>query len=492
MKIRPSCSTKLTLEQLEDRLVLSIAAPTLSQSGTLSIVGSATGANNVSVFYQLSSVVVQDLSIPSSPVDYSFDISQVQNISYSGGNGSNTFSSTVSITLNLTSGTSTNTYDFDADDQLGNVTINDNVGTNTLDFSSTQNNGITLNLGSTAPQVLNSNLTLTLTSGSGIQECIGTAQQDVITAGADNGCVIHGGGGDDSLSGDPGYSSSLYADSGGCYLYATGQNMYLDGGTGNVTFVFDADNPLGSDTINPGSGTDVVDFSPTKTDGITLNLGSTAAQVLNNNLTLTLLANTISGAIGTGGTDSITAGFAPSNLFRRGTGTSTLTTRAGSYNTVYGSSGTTTVVNDGGTDYFFSGTGTNTYDFDADNQLDNVTINDNVGTNTLDFSSTQNNGIVLNLGSTAAQVLNSNLTLTLTSGGGIQECIGTAQQDVITAGADNGCVIHGGGGNDILYGALGYSSSLYANERRLLPLCHRPEHVSRRRHRQRHLRFRRR
>ena len=312
---------------------------------------------------------------------------------------------------------------------------------------------MTLNLGSISPQFLNANLTLTLTSGSGIQECIGTTQQDVITAGLNNGCTIHGGGGNDILSGAPGYSSSLYADSGGCYLYATGQNMYLDGGTDNVTFVFDADNPLGSDTVKPGTGNDVLDFSPTKTDGITLNLGITTPQVLNNNLTLTLLSGSIAGAIGTGGTDTITAGLAPATLLRAGTGNSTLITRSGRYNTVYGGSGTTTVIDDGGTDYFTSGTGSNTFDFDVNNPLGSVVINDNVGTNTLDFSSTQHTSITLNLGRTNQQQVNANLTLSLTSVSGIHECIGTSYgTDVLTASADPGCILLPGGsalaGND--------------------------------------------
>ena len=85
-------------------------------------------------------------------------------------------------------------------------------------------------------------------------------------------------------------------------------NDALTGGAGNDTFRFDADNALGSDTINEaGGGVDRLDFSATTTRAVSINLGNPAAQVVNAGLTLTLSAgNTIENVIGGALGDSIT------------------------------------------------------------------------------------------------------------------------------------------------------------------------------------------
>ena len=69
-------------------------------------------------------------------------------------------------------------------------------------------------------------------------------------------------------------------------------SVRLNGGAGNDTYKFDADNTLGSVTIDefPG-GNDTIDFSPTTTRAVAVNLGSSLAQVVNAGLTLTLLQN---------------------------------------------------------------------------------------------------------------------------------------------------------------------------------------------------------
>src|SRR5262249_23479946 len=81
-------------------------------------------------------------------------------------------------------------------------------------------------------------------------------------------------------------------------------NDTLTGGAGDDTFRFDADNALGSDTINDASGRlDSLDFSATTTRAVNINLGNAAAQVVNAGLTLTLssgttIENAIGGALG--------------------------------------------------------------------------------------------------------------------------------------------------------------------------------------------------
>src|SRR6185437_13494490 len=77
-----------------------------------------------------------------------------------------------------------------------------NADSDTLDFSGLSA-PVTLDLGSTAPQVFGTDLTLALSDGSGLENAVGTAYADRITGNArDN--ALYGGGGADRLDGGPG------------------------------------------------------------------------------------------------------------------------------------------------------------------------------------------------------------------------------------------------------------------------------------------------
>lgn len=68
----------------------------------------------------------------------------------------------------------------------------------------------------------------------------------------------------------------------------------LSGGAGGDTYLFDADGALGSDLVIEAGGSsgrvDLLDFSQTTTQGITIDLGSTAQQAVNEFLLMTLSA----------------------------------------------------------------------------------------------------------------------------------------------------------------------------------------------------------
>jgi hypothetical protein len=81
-------------------------------------------------------------------------------------------------------------------------------------------------------------------------------------------------------------------------------------------------------------------------------------------------------------------------------------------------------------------------------------IESGVGVDTLDFSATTTRGVALDLGSTAAQVVNAGLTLTLSAGNTIENVDGGAQGDTIT-GNDLDNVITGNAGNDTIDGGAG-------------------------------------
>ena len=100
-------------------------------------------------------------------------------------------------------------------------------------------------------------------------------------------------------------------------------NDSLAGGPGDDTYVFDADDFLGADTIaeNPGAGSDTLDFSPTAFNSIGLDLRKTVspqAVTTNNNLLITLSENVENVTGGLQGNAII--GNAGVNILRGGNG----------------------------------------------------------------------------------------------------------------------------------------------------------------------------
>jgi Ca2+-binding RTX toxin-like protein len=291
-------------------------------------------------------------------------------------------------------------YVFDSDLALASDTINDASGIDMLDFSATTTLGVTANLANAASQIINAGLSLTLSSATSIENMIGGALGDTLT-GNTLANVITGGPGNDTLT----------------------------GGAGDDTYLFAANANLGSDTINEaGGGVDTLDFSSTTTQTVSVNLSNAASQVVNPTLSLTLSAgNTIEKLIGGSQGDTLT-GNTLDNVLTGGGGNDTLTGAAGN----------------------------DTYLFNTDLVLGGDTINESGGgVDTLDFSSTLNSTVAVNLATAGLQTVTSGrLTLTLSAVDTLDSVIGGALGDTLTGNALSNRFT-GGGGNDLLTGRAG-------------------------------------
>jgi Ca2+-binding RTX toxin-like protein len=238
-------------------------------------------------------------------------------------------------------------------------------------------------------------------------------------------------------------SAWLYGDDGNDTLTGGGGNDRLFagagtdsqvGGAGNDTYLFDADTPLGADTINDSAGVDTFDFSATTGQAISLNLGLTTLQVVNANLSLTLVSasaieNIHGGALG----DTLT-GNALANTLVGGAGNDTLTGAAGN----------------------------DVYPFDLDETLGADTLNETGGgVDTLDFAATTGVPLAVDLAlATVQTVAAGRLTLVLGSATTLENVIGGAGNDTLT-GNTLANIFTGGAGNDTLTGGTGNDSYLF-------------------------------
>ncbi|MFO1003249.1 MAG: M10 family metallopeptidase C-terminal domain-containing protein [Planctomycetaceae bacterium] len=301
----------------------------------------------------------------------------------------------------LTGGAGDDSYLFAANVNLGADTINEaGGGVDTLDFSSTTTQAISVNLSNAASQVVNPTLSLTLSAGNTIEKLIGGSLNDTLTGNTlDN--VLTGGGGNDTLT----------------------------GAAGNDTYLFNTDLVLGGDTINEsGGGADTLDFSGTLNSSVSVNLATAGLQtVTSGRLTLTLSAvdtldNVIGGALG----DTL-AGNSLSNRFTGGGGNDLLTGRAGN----------------------------DVYVFDTDVSLGSDTINEaDGGVDILDFRPTSTRAVVVDLSLAVAQAVNAGLTLNLSSSSTIENVLGGMLNDIVTGNTLSNNLT-GGSGDDVLKGGSG-------------------------------------
>ncbi|MEZ6032938.1 MAG: Calx-beta domain-containing protein [Planctomycetaceae bacterium] len=203
---------------------------------------------------------------------------------------------------------------------------------------------------------------------------------------------------------------------------------FLDGGGGNDVYVFDTDTQLDADSITDSAGVDKLSFVDSTND-VAVSLALTTAQIVNTNLTLTLASAT---AI-----ENITGGV----------GNDTLT----------GNSLRNTLDGQGGNDILDGDSGDDNYVFDTDTPLGADSIADSAGNDRLTFADSTNN-VTVNLALTTAQIVNSNLTLTLNSAVSIENVFGGSGNDTLIGntlantlvggvGADS---LNGGDGNDSL------------------------------------------
>ena len=195
-------------------------------------------------------------------------------------------------------------------------------------------------------------------------------------------------------------------------------------------FVFDADTPLGTDTVVGGGGRDTLDFSPTQQAvNVDLAVMAPSLQAVNGSLSL-VLGDLIENVTGGDGNDTL-AGNNLDNVLLGGPGNDTLIGRGGD----------------------------ETYAFDSDSLGETETIVEAVGggNDTLDFSALPVS-VDVNLAITGTQSVTPNLAIEVNDGlggeGEIERVVGTAFDDVIRGNAfDN--ALFGGAGDDLLDGKSG-------------------------------------
>lgn len=309
----------------------------------------------------------------------------------------------------LAGGSGNDTYPFNTNSSLGADTIDDSEGIDTISFAqSTVGSGAELSLELTTTQLVNSNLTLTLTSSDSIENIIGSPLSDRLTGNALNNNILgHAG------------------------------NDYLNGGAGNDIYPFDGDLSLGLDTLEDPSGIDTITFSATTFKLVQVDLSKTEAQAITNSLMLTIsdsssIENVVGGQLG---------------------------------GTIIGNSLANTFVGGPGNDTFIGRDGDDVYSFDADIISGSDTIIEmGLGIDTINFASTMSSGIHLDLARETLQTVRTGyLAITLTPGSSIEKVIGTNLADTIIGnslsnillGGGGDDVIRGGSGRDILIGGIG-------------------------------------
>ncbi|MFN9268285.1 MAG: beta strand repeat-containing protein, partial [Planctomycetaceae bacterium] len=336
-----------------------------------------------------------------------------------GGHGADTLDGGAGNDL-LQGGADNDTYLFDADLVLGSDTLTESStgGVDTLDFSATTGKALVVNLGlNTAQTVVATNLTLTLSGVDVVENVIGGSLNDLIT-GNSLANSLQGGAGNDTLQGLAG-------------------DDILVGGTGNDSYAFTTATPLGTDTLDEtGGGVDTLDFSTTTDAGVTVDLSLSTTQVVNANLSLVLGAgdtfeNALGGALG----DVLTGN--------------------GLANALTGNGGNDTLTGGAGNDSLTGGLGDDLYLFATNTALGTDTLNESAGgIDTLDFSGTTSLGVTVNLGTTATQVVNANLSLVLGLATAFENVVGGAGNDLLT-GNTLANVLTGNAGNDTLVGLAG-------------------------------------
>ena len=311
----------------------------------------------------------------------------------------------------LIGGLGNDTYQFTADSPLGvDAVIEDLVGgIDTLGFTSTTTLGVTISLGVSTAQIVNSNLTLILSGELVIENLVGSQQDDSLTGNSlDN--VINGNDGNDRITGGLGNDS-------------------LDGGSG-----IDANGNVFTDTLVESRN---------------------AASIVLFFTSDTLWFNGVLEDTTTGFESAELTGGAGNNTLDASAFTGPVRLDGGAGNDVLiGGAGADTLIGGAGTDVLDAGYGDDFYVFDTDEALGSETITDNDGIDLLDLSGTTTLAIVVSLNSTVAQSVNSNLTLTINSSTAIENVRAGALDDVLTGNSVNN-TLEGGAGDDSLTGVGG-------------------------------------
>jgi Ca2+-binding RTX toxin-like protein len=221
----------------------------------------------------------------------------------------------------------------------------------------------------------------------------------------------------------------------------------LGGLAGNDIYRFDADTALGLFNLDEtGRGVDTLDFSPTTTTGVNLNLSLAVAQAVTPGLSLNLQSNFRFENITGGAGDDTLIGNSLSNILT-------------------GNSGNDKLNGADGSDVLTGGQGNDSYYFGAASgggEVDRINEFSSQGTDLLSFSSVTSD-ISLNLGSVAVQDVHAARKLQLSSAAGIENVFAGTGNDTLIgnqlANSISGNLgndkFNGGPGNDWLRGGKG-------------------------------------
>jgi Ca2+-binding RTX toxin-like protein len=244
-------------------------------------------------------------------------------------------------------------------------------------------------------------------------------------------------------------SSSGILINGSSLTLSNTESLLLKGGTGNDTYRFDADSPLGLITLDEtAGGIDTLDFSPTTSHAISLNMSVPTKQVVNSNLSLNpKSASTFENAVGGTRSDTIIGNALP-NILTGNAGNDTLTGN-GSDDQLEGGAGLDSLLGGPGDDMYVFATASTA-------ERDSLTEFANAGNDTLHFGGVATS-VSLNLGSTALQSVHANRTLLLNSATAFENAIGGSGNDVLTGNSRVNSLL-GLAGHDILMGGAGNDS----------------------------------
>jgi Ca2+-binding RTX toxin-like protein len=366
-----------------------------------------------------------------------------------------------SIITSVVSGAATETYI---------VTATSTSGVRTVDLS-----GITTT-GFSASDSFLVNAAAVGVGGTGYDITAITATRTSITL-VDGANTVTGGSADDSIVGGAGVDSITGGD-GNDTIVGGASDDILAGNGGDDVFLIAAGAHHGAETLNGGSGTDVIRFtSTTSGDTLTLNanladaegtmsvvIGSaagvtTGTLALNVNAALSALVNglTIVGndgqnsIVGSGYADTITGGGGNDTL-RGGAGSDSLLGGDGDDRFVFGTivemDDDATIVGGNGTDTLWLDTGAANVGFD-DNAFDKIS-----GVEVLHLGGT--GGHVFSLGTNANNAFSTRVTVTSeATGSGVNLDGSTLNKDLYATGTNARDTITGGGGADSLDGGSG-------------------------------------
>ena len=313
-------------------------------------------------------------------------------------------------------------YIFDTDAALGIFTLDESGGgKDLLDFF-LSDLAVTINLGLSTSQVVNTNLSLILGATNTFED-------------------VEGGTGADKLTGNA-LSNMLSGNDGLDDLIGLAGDDILKGGKQSDLYLFDADTQLGADSIvelfDPDfvEGYDLLDFKLTSA-AVQVDLGNTSQQTVNANLKLTLSANNvIDDVAGGSGNDRIT-GNALGNFLD-------------------GFGGNDVLIGLAGDDELDGMQGDDTYVFANNGGFDVIKEAASAGTDTFDFSALTSN-MTVNLGVTTKQPVHGSAVLEIHNATAIENVVGGSGNDTI-AGNALGNNLNGGPGNDTLNGATGHDT----------------------------------